>query len=858
MRRVALKGLWWRRGRSLLTSLAIVLGVAMVSGTFMLTDSVSKAFDSIFSDSYAGTSVVISGREVVSDAASGVATVPQSLLAKVRADSKVDDAQGAIFNLNGTSDVTRLIGRDGKTLGAADSPKFGFGFSPAAAKFNPLSLSAGRWASGPDQVVIDKGTADDAGYHPGDRIVVAANGAKHTFTISGVARYGTVNSLGGATIAVFDLPEAQALLDKRGRLDTILVAAKSGVSANELVRELEPLVPASAQARTASDQADSDAQDTEDATNIVRYILLGFALIAVGVGAFVIFNTLSITVAQRIRELATLRTLGASRRQVRRSVLLEGLSIGVFASLTGLALGVGLAKGLNAMFDALGLELPESSLVLNARTVIVSLAVGIVVTVIASVSPARRATTIPPVAALREGATLPPRLGARRPAVPVAVFAVALAMMLAGAFGGFPVVLVLALLVLGVFALFVAVSMLANRAIRPLAGVVGAPGRRFGGVAGRLAGENTTRNVTRTATTAGALMIGLALVTVVAALASGLRSADRRSLDGAVSADYVVAAKNNFDTIPRAVGPAVAGTPGIGRTVALRQDSARAFGGDVTVNGGAPGFTDMFNLRWSHGSDATFEHMGAADAVVKKQFADDHGLRVGRRFQVTTSAGRKLDLTVAGIQDPKAIDTLDPLVGDVLMSLAGFDAGFPRPANVLVVARADGGVTPATTTALERSVVPFADVEARTKATWVHDRSTTINKLLNVLYVLLALSVIVSLFGMVNALVLSVFERTREIGMLRAIGMGRRQVRRMIRHESVITALIGAALGLAIGLLVAAILTGAMRDLGVTFTIPVASLLAFTVVAIVAGVLAAVGPARRAARLDVLQALHYE
>jgi putative ABC transport system permease protein len=325
-----------------------------------------------------------------------------------------------------------------------------------------------------------------------------------------------------------------------------------------------------------------------------------------------------------------------------------------------------------------------------------------------------------------------------------------------------------------------------------------------------------------------------------------------------VSADYVVAAKNNFDTIPKAVGAAVDRTPGVARTTALRQDTAQAFGEDITVNGAAPGFGQMFHLRWSDGSNATLGQLGTTGAIVEQSFADDHGLRVGSRFKLTSSAGRPVELTVAGLQDPKAIDTLDPLVGKVIMSQAGFDASFPRPSDVFVLAAAAGSVTDATTAAVERSVAGFADVKARTKATWVHDRSTGINKLLNVLYVLLALSVVVSLFGMINTLVLSVFERTREIGMLRAIGMRRREVRRMVRQESVITALIGAALGLALGLLVAGILTGAMSDIGVRLSVPITSLVAFALIAAIAGVLAAIGPARRAARLDVLQALHYE
>ena len=419
MRRVALKGVWWRKGRAALTAFAVVLGVAMVSGTFILTDTVNKAFDSIFQDSYAKTSAVVSGKEVVKDAASGTATVPAALLDRVRANDKVAEASGAIFNLTGSSDQTKLIGKDGESLGSSDNGQFGFGFDPRAERFNPMTLTAGHWAGGPGQVVIDKGTAKDHGYRVGDKIGVAADGPTRQYTITGLAKYGEVNSIGGATIAVFDVPTAQALLHKRGQYDTILAAARDGVSDEQLVNELKPIVPRSAQVKTGQAQADADSKDVQDNTKFVQYFLLGFGFIALGVGAFVIFNTLSITLAQRIRELATLRTLGASRKQLRRSVLTEGLVMGVFASVTGLFLGLALAAGLNGLFKAFGVDLPQASTQIHTRTVIVSLGLGIGITLIASISPARRATRIAPVAALREGATLPPRLGARRPAIPM-------------------------------------------------------------------------------------------------------------------------------------------------------------------------------------------------------------------------------------------------------------------------------------------------------------------------------------------------------------------------------------------------------------------------------------------------------
>jgi putative ABC transport system permease protein len=850
MRRVALKGVWWRRGRAALTAFAVVLGVAMVSGTFILTDTINKAFDGIFQDSYSKTSAVISGREVVKEATSGTATVPAALLDRVRANGNVAEASGAIFNLNDASS-TKLLDKDNKALGSANNGQFGFGFDARAERFNPLVLTDGRWASGTGQVVIDNNTAKDNGYSVGDRIGVAARGPTRQYTITGVARYGKENSIGGATIAVFDVPTAQALLGKRGQYDTIFIAAKDGISSEQLVRDLGPVVPAAAQIKTGQQQADANSKDSQEQSKFVQYFLLAFGFIALGVGAFVIFNTLSITLAQRIRELATLRTLGASRRQIRRSVMTEGLVMGVFASVVGLVAGLGLAKGLNAVFKAFGIDLPSASTVVEPRTIIVALALGIVVTLIASISPARRATRIAPVAALREGATLPPRLGARAPAIPVTLLVIGALFSVAGASGVAGGIGISMILVgVGALGLFLGVIMIAGRLVRPLARVLGGPARRLGGPAGRLASGNATRNTTRTATTAAALMIGLALVTLVATLAAGLRASTRSADEKAVSADYVVTSKDGFETVPADVSAAVARAPGVESVSAVRQDEAQAFGKKVTVNGIAPTFADTVSQRYAEGSAAVIPRLGGSGAIVTEGFADEHGLRVGSGLQVTTAAGQALAVKVAAISNPK-----DDLTGDVLISQAAFDRSFPRPSDRFVFVRTADGTNPATTAGIERAVAAFPDVDSRTRSSWIDFRGQDMAQFLNLLYVLLALSVVVSLFGMVNALVLSVFERTREIGMMRAVGMTRRQVRRMVRHESVITALIGAGLGLPLGLVVAGAIAGAIES---PFVPPVTSLVVFTIVAIVAGILAAIGPARRASRLNVLNALHYE
>src|SRR6266498_4612450 len=531
MTRVTLKGLLGRKFRALLTALAIVLGVAMVSGTYVLTDTISAAFDNIFSGSYKNTSAVISGKQIVKFSSSGNATVPESLLGRVTRLPDVEAAAGQIFDLNSSSDYAKLIDRNGKAIGGT-APTFGFGFGGVDSRFNPLALVEGRWASRPTQIVIDAATAKSHHFGVGDRIGVSAQGPIRNYRITGIAKFGNVDSLGGATFAIFDVATAQEVLHKQGVFDAISVASKSGVSAEQLKREIQPILPSSAEVRTGAEQAESNAKDTKEFTKFIQLFLLAFGGIALFVGAFVIFNTLSITVAQRAREFATLRMLGGSRRQVLRSVLLEGLVIGAVASVIGLFLGLALAKGLSSVFAALNLDLPKSGTVFATRTVVVSLVLGLGITLAASLAPAMRATRVPPILAVREGSTLPrgllaPFAGVIAGAmIAISVLLISYAMFV----GGVSTKQRLAVLALGVLVLFVGVALISSRIVRPLATLVGAPAELVGGPAGRLARQNSVRNPGRTASTAAALMIGLALVSVVAVLGAGLRSADKDAL----------------------------------------------------------------------------------------------------------------------------------------------------------------------------------------------------------------------------------------------------------------------------------------------------------------------------------------
>ena len=858
MKRIALKSIAFRKTRALLTAMAIVLGVSMISGTYVLTDTIDRAFTDILTASYKDTSAVISGREIVKDSASGTATVPESLLRRVRRLPDVQTAAGSVMSERGV----KLLDARNEPIGAKNTEAIAIGVDTSQPRFNPLHLVTGRWANGPGQVVLDKATAKKQHLAAGDTVgVAAAGGGGARYRVTGIAKYGDVDSLGGAMLAVFTVPVAQQLTGKAGQLDTISLAARKGVAPERLVREVAPMLPPSAQVKRASDQAKSDAADVDEFMKFFQYFLLAFAAIALFVGSFVIFNTLSITVAQRAREFATLRTMGASRRQVMRSVLLEGAIVGVLASAAGLALGLGLAKGLTALMRALQLQLPQAATVFAPRTAIVSMSVGIAITVLATIVPALRATRVPPIAAVREGAAVPPsRLGAKASGLAVATVVVALAALAVGSFAsGLSTGATLLTLGGGVLALFVGVAMVAPALVRPMAAVLGAPARRLGGSAGALARGNATRNPARTASTAAALMIGLALVTVVATLGAGLRHSVRSSLDDQIRADYVVTSQTGLPAAATKSGLPTS-LPGVGTAAVVLDDRARVGDSDTGVDGVDPeAIARTYDFRWTHGSsDAALARLGDDGAIVKKSFADKHHLHVGSAIAMTGPSGRRLTVHVRGVYAPPAFDKIQPVLAPVFVSRTAFTATFPRPQLRYAFVRVDRAPSPEAMGAFRQALRRLPGTKVQTKDAWVSEQAAGINTMLNLLYVLLALSIVVSLFGMVNTLILAVFERTRELGMLRAIGMSRRQVRRMVRHESTITALIGAGLGLPVGLFLAAIVTRALSEQGLAFAIPVASLAAFVVAAVVAGLVAAVAPARRAARLDVLHALQYE
>jgi putative ABC transport system permease protein len=854
---LVLKGIMQRKLRVALTAIAIALGVALMAGTYILTDTINHSFAGIFQTANKGHDVVITptqtlGRRVRSE----LTPVTEQILDQVRATPGVAEASGSIFTPATFLDVNR------KRLTTGGAPAFVASLVPP--RFESFSVVHGRFPTGPDEVAIDEATADRAGLKVGQQMIVAGSAPAKRYTIVGITKFGGGQSFGGAGAALLIPAEAQRVVGEPGHYDQIDVAAQSGVTPAELRDRIRAELPGTVAVRTGSEQAHKDTSDLEANLGFLRTFLLVFAWVAIVVGAFIIFNTFSITVAQRTREFGLLRTLGGSRAQVLRSVVYEGLLLGVAGGVLGLLGGIALAPALDQLFKAFGADLPDSGTVLAARTVIVALLVGIGVTVLAGMPPALRATRVPPLAAMREGLEIPRRVLSRRALITRFAAVLAVLIGLRAALGGGAALTILVIAVLARFARLVVRLRRGDappryRVTRALATAIGGL-VRWRGVTGRLAQENSVRQPGRTLTTAAALTVGLALVTLVAVLAAGTKATINRAVDRSFAGDLIVenSSVNNEATIPAALAPAVRRVPGVAAVtpIAFTAGRLRTSKSNESVTAIEPAsFARVYRVEWSQGSNATLQQLGETGVIVKKAFAESHHLKVGQRIQVLTPTGRYVPLTIRGI----ATDHTQ-LLGDLTITLALAGRAFGQREYALAfVSYAPGATNAQVQPAVNRLLASqFPQARSRTAAQFKQDQAGQVNSLLALIYVLLALSVVVSLFGIVNTLILSVYERTRELGMMRAIGTSRRQIRQMIRYESVITALIGGVLGLAVGIVAAVLITTLALGSGYVQSYPIGTLVILLFVAAIAGLLAAQPPARRAARLDMLSALASE
>ncbi|HZB49387.1 MAG TPA: FtsX-like permease family protein, partial [Mycobacteriales bacterium] len=829
MLRTTLRSLLARKLRLLLSAMAVVLGVSFVVGAFVLTDSLGRTFTDLFATVNKTIAVDVRGAEKGEGTANsdggGRQVVPESTLDAVRKVDGVAEAQGNIVRA-GFNELS-VLGKDGKALSTNGAPLIGANWIDSE-RLNQQRIIEGRPPAGAGEVVFDPALAEKAGVGVGDRATVFTLTGQQSVSVVGLARYTNgKDSLGGEAYIIFDTRTARDVLRVDGWSD-IVVAAADGVGQPELRDRVAAVLPSGTEAITGDQLADEQASEIQEGIGFLNTFLLVFAAVALFVGAFIIFNTFSILVAQRTRELALLRALGASKRQVTRSVLLEAVVVGGLASAIGLGAGIGVALGLQALFSAFGAGLPSAPIVIEPRTVIVAFAVGILVTSLAALLPARRAAKVPPIAAMRDAAT--PDRSLFRQTIGGVVLTVggAVAMTLGLTGSG------LWVLGLGAVLAFLGVALLSPLVSRPVTGALGSLFSRR--LPGRLGRQNSLRNPRRTASTAAALMIGLALVSAVGVLGASLKDSVRKTADSALGADFILN--------PAAVGigedtvRAVRAVPGIAETTAFRQAEVR-FGDSeqypIALPKSAIGATVSLSAETGSVSD-----LGPGTVLVSDRTAEERGLAVGSTVPARYPDGSTEQLRVVGTYET------NDLVGDYVLdesAASRFDQDLYTAALVKVAPGSDVGQVRA---ALDQAIRPYPNVQVQDRSEFVGEITSQIDQLIQFFTLLLALSVLIAVLGIVNTLALSVLERTRELGLLRAVGMSRRQVKRMVRVEAVLVAVFGGLLGLAVGAVFGVALQRALVDEGVTeLTFPVGQLGIYLVAAAAAGVLAAWLPARR-------------
>jgi len=851
MFRATLKSLLARKLRLLLSGLAVVLGVMAVSGALVLTDTLGRSFDALFQTVNQNLDVQVSGTQNVQDAERGgdpvTTPIPAEVVGKVAAVPGVHSAIGVVI-----ADGARVIGPDGKVIGSVGPPRFGVGWR---GEVGFTQLRAGRGPEAPEEVAISAGLAKQGDFKVGDKIQVLTLQPKETFTLVGIFGYtGGRDSLGGETRVAFTEPVAQRLLlGEQGVYSVVNVLAQEGVSPETLRDAIQAGPGGGYVVRTRQQVADDQASDVEGFLGFIRSFLLGFAGVALFVGVFLILNTFSILVAQRTRELALLRALGAGRGQVLRSVLVEAVVVGLLAATLGLVAGLGVAVLLRAVMEAQsGLRFPDAELTLPIAAIVAAYLVGVLITMVAALLPALRASRVPPMAALRDAATPDKPLTALTVAgaAPTLLGVVAVGAALFGDLGD----ATLPALLGGVLLAFVGVAMLTPAISRPAVAVLGRV--LAWSTPGKLGRHNSARNPRRTAITAAALMVGIALVTGVSVLASSLEASLRDVVRQSLAAELIISGDEvgrSAATYDPTVIDQVKQLPGVTQAVAVHTDVAQ-LGSDATdvAAGDVRAMADIFRLKATAGQLRTLQ---PGELVVDDELANGRGLSVGSTVQLTTQRRGPQSYTVVGVFERSRL-----VPGPLLLSLDDATAGFRSPQANFGYIRLQQDVD---ADAVQRRVAALLtdspEVGVRSQSDFLAQLTSQVDTAVVMLYVLLGLSILIAVLGIINTLALSVLERTRELGLLRAVGMPRSQVAQMVAVESAVIATFGALLGMLVGVALGTAVVRAVPDEFVSvLSLPWGSMAVFLALAVIVGLAAAILPAVRAARTDVLRAIAYE
>lgn len=847
MLRIALKGLLGHKVRFALTTLAVVAGVTFVAGAFVLTDSIERAFDELFATSYedAADLFVTAPRTVESSGAAPFGS-PDALDAALA--DRVVEVEG-VAEVDGIVEASAaFVAPDGAPI-VPQAPTLAFSWTDGAAR-GPMSLRDGRAPAAPDEVAMDAATFARYGFDLGDEVEVLVPEGARIFTLVGVTGFGEADNLLGATVATFELEQARSLFDLEGAYTELSVVGDGSVDPVALQERVAEALGERASVTTASDRVETEQAQVGEFLGFLTTGLLVFAGIALFVGAFLVVNTFGIVVAQRAREFALLRAVGASRRQVTAAVVVEAVAVGLLASAVGLGLGVGLAVLLQVVLSATGVELPSTGTVVALRTVVASFVVGTVITVVSALVPARRASAVAPVEALR-GAAIASSASLGRRTLVGSVLAVlggaALTAGLAG-IGGQP----LPLVGVGAAGLFVGIALLSPVLAGPVVRAFGALPARYS-VAGRLARGNAGRDPRRTASTASALMIGLALVSAVTIVAASIQGAVSDALASQFRADLIVQSdQTGMRPLPPRVAGSLADDPAIAELGSLRVGQVEEDGTPRVLVGLDPATVEeLLDLGIEQGA---IGDLAAGGIAVQTDVADDRGLQLGDMLEVRTASGEQVPLPVVATFASGELIGSGYVVGiGTLSELAPGSAG-----DLLLLANAADDIA-AARAVIDAEVASVPGATVRDQAEFREQQEAQIDQLLGLMVALLALAIIIALIGIANTLVLAVFERTREIGLLRAVGMDRPQTRRMVLWEAAFVAVFGGILGVAVGTFLGWALVTALGDEGVArMIVPAGQLAIYLVVAVVAGVVAAVLPAWRASRLDVLRAVTVE